>query len=147
MTFKYGACAPMCFVCACLRPLALHGFAYAYPCKNLLSARYNGPTEECHQVTQKTKLCFTWHLVADGLNETCDVLLLCRDAVRRGIHLPQAWKSKWKPGGKVLPIDAWAHASVQRVRDEFSLPEDVKLDCRPSFKQNVHTHTCIHRSM
>ena len=48
-----------------------------------ISAGYNGPADECHRVTQKTNLRFTWHLVAEGLNETCDVRLLCHDAARR----------------------------------------------------------------
>ena len=95
-----------------------------------LIAGYNGPVEECHRVTQKTKLSFTWHLVAEGLHETCDVQLLCRDAKRRGVHLPQAWKSKWALGTEVLPTDVWAREAVQRARDELSLSEDIKLDCR-----------------
>ena len=103
-------------------------------------AGYNGPAEECHRVTQKTKLSFTWHLMAEGLHETCDVQLLCRDAKRRGVHLPQAWKSGWHMGADVLPVDAWARDAVRRVWDDFSLPPATKLDCR----QFQTTHTCTH---
>ena len=56
---------------------------------------YNGPVEENDCVTQKTKLRFTWHLEADDYHEVCDVELLCRDAARRGVHLPSAWKNTW----------------------------------------------------
>ena len=142
---KVSCVCPLCFVCACLRLLALHCFVYFHPHKNHLSARYNGPAEECHQVTQKTKLRFTWHLVAEGLNETCNVQLTCQKTVQRGVHLPKAWKSKWRLGGEVLPIDAWAHEAVQRARDEFSLSDGVKLDCRFSFlTKQTRTHTCTH---
>ena len=127
---KVSCVCPTCYACVCLLMLMSRCSACVHHHKNHFNARYNGPEEECHQVRQKTKLRFTWHLVAEGLNETCDVQLLCRDAVRRGVHLPQAWKSKWRLGAEVLPTDAWAHDAVQRVRGEFSLTDDVKLDCR-----------------
>ena len=104
-----------------------------------LNTRYNGPAEICHRVAQKTKLRFAWHLTAEGINETCDVQVLLHNAVRRGVHLPQAWKSKWPLGAEVLSFVALAREAVQRSRDEFSLADDVKLDCRPS-----QTHTCAH---
>ena len=93
-------------------------------------ARYSGPVEACQRVTQMTKLSFTWLCVAEGLNETCEVQLTCQHAIQRGVHLPKAWKSRWRPGGEVLPTDAWAHDAVQRVRGEFALTDDVKIDCR-----------------
>ena len=99
-----------------------------------VNTRYNGPVETCNRVAQKTKLRFTWHLTAEGINETCDVQLLCRHAARRGVHLPQAWKSKWALGAEALSFDALARDAVQRARGEFSLSEDVKLDCRHSFE-------------
>ena len=79
---------------------------------------------------QKTRLRFTWHLVADDFAETSDVQLLCRHAIRRGVHLPTAWKNKWKLIGDVPAVDAMAHAAVQRARDELALSDDTKLDCR-----------------
>ena len=132
-TFKYRVCARM-FACACLCLLASFCFHRCSFVQTHLSTRYNGPAEDCHRVTQKTKLSFTWHLVAEGLNETCDVQLLCRDAARRGVHLPKAWKRKWSLGAEVLSVDALAREAVRRVRGELSLSNEVKLDCRPSFK-------------
>ena len=109
--------------CICLPP-----FVQQLHC----NTRCNGPAQVCHRVVQKTKLRFTWHLIAEGINETCDVQVRCNDAIRRGVHLPQAWKSKWALGAEVSSFDALAREAVQRSRDEFSLSEDVKLDCRPS---------------
>ena len=138
-------CVPHAF-CVCVPALAYVSLfcIYVLPGENNINARYNGPAEECHRVTQKTKLRFTWHLVAEGFNETCDVQLTCQKTVQRGVHLPKAWKSKWSLGAEVFSVDTFAHDAVQRVRGEFSLSVDVKLDCRPSFKQNIHTHTCTH---
>ena len=139
-------CVPPCVLfvhaCLCLRRIALH--IYAHPHKDIVSPRYNGPAEECHRVTQKTKLSFTWHLMADSLNEACDFQLLCRDAARRGVHLPKAWKSKWSLGVEVLPTDVWALEAVQRARTEFSLTDGVKLDCRSFFKRDRHANSFMH---
>ena len=79
---------------------------------------------------QKTRLRFTWHLVAEDFAETSDVQLLCHNAIRRGVHLPTAWKNKWTSIGDVPAVDAMAHAAVQRARDELALSDDTKLDCR-----------------
>ena len=45
------------------------------------------------RVVQKTKLRFTWHLLAEGVREACEVQLLCHNAVHRGVRLPEEWKS------------------------------------------------------
>ena len=113
-----------------------------------VNTRYNGPVETCNQVAQKTKLRFTWHLTAAGINETCDVQLTCQNAARRGVHLPPAWKRKRALGGTGLSCDALAREAVQRVRDEFSLSEDVKLDCRhPFFAKYVCSHLSVYFPM
>ena len=101
-----------------------------YLISSYLCAGYKGAAEECNNVTAKTQLRFTWHLVCEGLNETCDVQLFCRDAARRGVHLPKAWKNKWNLKADVPPVDALAHEAVQRAPNEFSLSEATKLDCR-----------------
>ena len=136
--------------CACMHVLACVALYLLMPVRTtiaFLSTRYDGPAEICHRLAQKTKLRFTWHLTAEGINETCDVQVLLHNAVRRGVHLPQAWKSKWALGAEVLSFDALAHEAIQRARDEFSLPNDVKLDCRPSqTKTRVYTHICTHLS-
>ena len=101
-------------------------------CSQLISvsARYAGPAEEDARVVQKTRLRFTWHLVADDFAESSDVQLLCRHAIRRGVHLPTAWKNKWTLIGEMPAADDMAHAAVQRARDDFALSDDTKLDCR-----------------
>jgi len=102
-------------------------------------ARYKGPVGEHEHVTQKTMLQFTWHLFAEDFNKECDVQLLCRDAARRGVHVPKAWKSKWNQRADVPSVDALARAAVQRAREELSLSDATKLDCRCPGK-----HTCTH---
>ena len=55
--------------------------------------RYNGLVGEHERVTQKTMLRFTWRLEADDFNEMCDVQLLCRHVVQRGVRVPGFWKT------------------------------------------------------
>ena len=141
---KMSCMCPMCYACACLLMLMSCCSACAHHHQNHSSARYTGPAEKCHQVTQKTKLRFTWHLVAEGLHETCDVQLTCQHAVQRGVHLPKAWKSKWRPGTEVLLTDLWAREAVQHARAEFSLTDDVKIDCRSSFQLDRHANSFMH---
>ena len=127
--YKSLVCTRFIFVLVCVLcvflvfSFALFGFC----------AGYKGPAEERSNVTAKTQLRFTWHLLCEGLNDTCDVELLCHHAIKRGVHLPKAWKSKWYISAGVPPVDALAREAVQRVRDEFSLSDATKLDCRPSF--------------
>lgn len=126
--------------CLCMHAFSCDALYLLMPVrtqKSYVNSRYIGPVEACNRVAQKTKLRFTWHLTAEGINETCDVQLLCRHAAGRGVHLPPAWKSKWPLGATVLSFDALAREAVQRARHEFSLSEDVKLDCRHSFQQNM----------
>ena len=115
------------------------------------SVRYNGAVGEHARVTQKTMLRFTWHLVAEDFSEECDVQLLCRDVERRGVHVPKAWKSKWNRSAEVPAVDSLARAAVKRAREELSLSDATKLDCRlsstntRSFPQTfTHTHTHTH---
>ena len=123
MTFKYHVCAP-CVLCVracdyvCLSVCA--SFSHTFIRNPNFSSRYSGPTEVCRRGTQKTKLRLTWHLVAEGLNETSDGKLRCDNAVRNGVHLPKAWKSKWRLGTDVLPTDAWAHGRGRRGLCEFA---------------------------
>ena len=142
-TLNSRVCAHV-FVCACMCwPVPLCNCSCPFVKQLHFSTRCNGPAEICHRVVQKTKLRFTWHLTAEGINETCDVQLTCQNAVRRGVHLPQAWKSKWALGTEVLPTDVWAHEAVRHARDEFSLSEDIKLDCRRCIKNKaMRKHTC-----
>ena len=92
-------------------------------------------------MTQKTKLRFTWQLVAGEVSQSCEVHLLCRDAVRRGVHPPKHWKNELNLGLGSQAVAAYADSAVQRARDEFALSSDsVKLDCRPRF---THARTLV----
>ena len=86
--------------------------------------------EECGRVTQKTKLKFTWYLFADDFNQACEVQLLCRHAIQRGVHLPEAWKREHNQRFGMQAVDALADSAVPRAQQRFSLPGDVKLSCR-----------------
>ena len=99
--------------------------------RRVCDARYKGPVREGDRVTRNTAIRFTWHILADGVNDSCDVELLCRHASRRGVPLPKAWKSA------PPPVDAIAQSAVRRVRETHSLSDVVKLDCR-------HRCTCAH---
>ena len=131
------------FMCLCLLALCVFLRLLIRRIPNFCT-RYTGPAEECSKVTQNTMICFTWHLAAEDWNETCDVQLLCRHAARRGVHLPKAWKSKWNLSADVPPVDALAHGAVQRARDEFSLCEATKLDCRHYFAFLLIKHRRAH---
>ena len=69
--------------------------------------------------------------------------LLCRHVAQRGVHVPSAWK--------VPAVDALARAAVQHAREELSLSDATKLDCRPSSQAYTHTyrhkHEHAHSSM
>ena len=115
-----------CVACDCV------SFAYC-SAKCLHYARYSGPVEAGSHVTQKTMLKFTWQLVAGEDRQSCEVHLLCRDAARRGVRPPKQWKSELNLGLGLQALDDLAVAAIQRVRDEFALPDSVKLDCMPRF--------------
>jgi len=103
------------------------------------------------RLKQKTKVRFAWHLIAEGVREACEVQLLCRDAARRGVHLPEKWKSNLNLCNEVPTVDAFAHSAVQRVWRELSLPDTTKLDCRLHHSTDghtyIHTHTYKHSLM
>ena len=99
---------------------------------------------ECFKVTQKTQICFTWQLLAEDLNETCDVQLLCRHAVGRGVHLPKAWRNKWNLSGDVPPVEALAREAVQRARVDYPLPDATKLDCRRCMSDKMRARSNAH---
>ena len=109
-------------------------------------ARYDGPVAHGDRVMQKTKLRFTWHLIAEGVREACEVQLLCHHAARRGVHLPEKWKSNLNLCNEVPAVDAFAHSAVQRVWQELALPDATKLDCRLHHSTDEHTHiqTLLH---
>ena len=88
-------------------------------------------------MTAKTKLRFRWELVAGMLSQSCEVHLLCHNAIRHGVHPPKHWKNELSAGMGLQTVAALADSAIQRVRDEFALSEVVKLDCRLWF-----VHAC-----
>jgi hypothetical protein len=55
--------------------------------------------------------------------------------------MPKVWKSKWNQSAEVPAVDALARAAIQRAREELSLSDATKLDCRWFWQAYMHTHT------
>ena len=116
-------------------------FLICFNVECLHHARYSGPVEAGSRVTQKTMLRFTWQLVAGEVRHSCEVHLLCHNAAKRGVHPPMEWKNGLNLGGVGLQaLNNLADSAIQRARDEFALPESLKLDCKPRF---THARTPI----
>ena len=73
-----------------------------------------------------------------------DVDVRADNAADRGAPFPAAWKWELNLGAEepVVDVEALAHAAVQRAREELSLTDATKLDCRQS--SQAHTHTYEH---
>ena len=56
---------------------------------------------------------------------------------------PKAWKNKWNLSADVPPVDTLAHEAVQRARDEFSLSDATKLDCRRFDNMYTRVYACV----
>ena len=104
-------------------------------------ARYSGPVEAGIRVAQTTMLKFTWQLVAGEVIQSYEVHLLCRHAAKHGVRTPKEWKNELNLGLGVQALSNLADSAIQRARDEFALPDSMKLDCRPLL---VHAHSCTH---
>ena len=100
------------------------------PHTDMFCARYDGPVDGRDEVTQKTMLKFTWSVIAEDFREVCEVQLRCGHAIRRGVHMPQAWKGVLG----VPDMHALADLAAQRARDDFALSDATKLDCRHSLE-------------
>ena len=110
---------------------------------NLRAYRYSGTVEEGTDLTQKTKIKFTWRLCGRDLDVTREVQLLLHNAIRRGVHLPHEWKGSTNLGFGAPPVDALAEAAVQRVREDMGLADDVKLSCRTLLKSQCSAVLCL----
>ena len=97
--------------------------------------RYSGTVEEGTDLTQKTKIKFTWRLCGQDLDVTREVQLLLHNAIRRGVHLPREWVGSTNLGFGAPPVDALAESAVQRVREDMGLADGVKLSCRTRLKR------------
>ena len=70
-----------------------------------------------------------------------DVDVRTENAAERGVPFPATWKRELNIGAEepAVDVEALAHAAVQRAREELSLSDATKLDCRQSSK-NRHAH-------
>ena len=82
-----------------------------------------------------------------------DVDVRADNAVERVVPFPAAWKRELNLGAEepAVDVEALAHAAVQRAREELSLSDATKLDCRQSSQAYTHTyrhkHEHAHSSM
>ena len=67
-------------------------------------------------------------------------------AAERGVPFPAAWKRELNLGAEepAVDVEALAHAAVQRAREELSLSDATKLDCRQSSQAYTHTYDHEH---
>ena len=77
--------------------------------------------------TQRSNLDFRWAIAVDGAVHEADVNVRTDNAAERGVPFPEGWRVALS--ARDLGSRA-AQQAVQRARAEFSLTDDVKLDCR-----------------
>ena len=97
-------------------------------------------------MTSRSILTFRWAIALDGKIRESHVHIRADHAAERGVPLPVAWKREWNLGAvePVVDVEALSHAAVQRVREELSLTDATKLDCRPSSQAYMHAHKHEH---
>ena len=76
-----------------------------------------------------------------------DVDVRADHAAERGVPFPAAWKRELNLGAEepAVDVEALAHAAVQRAREELSLSNATKLDCRHSSQAYTHTYDHEHK--
>ena len=99
--------------------------------------RYAG--ERGSTLTWHSSLAFHWEMELDGMLRESDVHIRADHAAERGVPLPEGWQI-------LLRLDVFAHMAVQRAREELSLSDAAKLDCRLALLSFAHTYTVAHRS-
>ena len=95
-------------------------------------------------MTWRSTLGFHWAIVVDSVIHESGVDIRADNAAERGVPFPAKWKRELSLGAAepVVDVEALAHAAVQRAREELSLADATKLDCRQS--SQAHTHTYEH---
>ena len=89
----------------------------------------------------------------EGVIHESDVDVRADNAAERGVPFPATWKRELNLGAAepAVDVEALAHAAVQRAREELSLSDATKLDCRQSSQAYTHTyrhkHEHAHSSM
>ena len=94
-------------------------------------------------MTWRNKLTFAWAIAVDSSIHESEVSLRADHASERGVPLPDGWKTNLNLSApeQVVDVDALAHSAVVRVREEPSLPDATKLDCRRLYTHaRAHTH-------
>ena len=91
-------------------------------------------------MTSRSNLTFRWTVALDGVIHESDVHIRADHAAERGVPFPAAWKTELSLGAvePVVDVKALSHAAVQRAREELSLTDATKLDCRPSSQPYMH---------
>ena len=97
-------------------------------------------------MTWRSTLGFHWTIAVEGVIHESDVDVRADHAAERGVPFPAAWKRELGLGAAepVVDVEALAHASVQRAREELSLSDATKLDCRQSSQAYTHTNEHEH---
>ena len=97
-------------------------------------------------LTSRSNLTFRWIIALDGVIHESDVHIRADNAAERGVPLPAAWKTELSLGAvePVVDVEALSHAAVQRAREELSLTDATKLDCRPSSQAYMHAYKREH---
>jgi hypothetical protein len=97
-------------------------------------------------LTWRSKLAFHWAIVVDGVIHESGVDVRADNAAERGVPFPAAWKRELNLGAAepAVDVEALAHAAVQRAREELSLSDATKLDCRQPSQANTHTYEHEH---
>ena len=95
-------------------------------------------------LTWRSNLAFHWAIAVDGVIHESDVDVRADNAAERGAPFPAAWKRELNLGAEepAVDVEAIAHAAVQRAREELSLSDATKLECRQS--SHAYTHTYEH---
>ena len=95
-------------------------------------------------LTWRSNLAFHWAIAVEGAIHESGVDARADHAAERGVPFPATWKRELNLGAAepVVDVEALAHAAVQRAREELSLTDATKLDCRQS--SQAHTHTYEH---
>ena len=92
-------------------------------------------------MTWRSELTFNWAIAVDGVIHESEVCVRADHASERGVPFPKTWKIDLGLGAPelVVDVDALADSAALRVREELSLPDDTKLDCR-----RLYTHARAH---
>ena len=97
-------------------------------------------------LTWRSNLAFHWAIAVDGVIHESDVDVRADNAAERGVPFPAAWKRELNLGAAepAVDVEALAYAAVQRAREELSLSDATKLDCRQSSQAYTHTYEHEH---